>query len=896
MRQKVSDKIDELENLDIIEKVNTHTQWVSPVIVVPKPDGDIRLCVDMRRANEAIIRERHPIPTADEILYDINGSKVFSRLDLKYGYHQIELAEQSRNITTFVTHKGLYRYKRLMFGITSAPEQYQHIVAQVFHDIEGVQNISDDIVVHGQTKEEHDARLEKVLERIRETGLTLNRGKCQIGLSEIEFMGHVISGKGIGPTEERVKAIVNATPPKTSSEVRSFLGLVNFSGRYIPNLATISEPLRILTKQGVEFVWGPEQHASFAKLKECLAQAETLGHYSLNAAKTTVLTDASNVGLGAILLQEDSDGNSKVIGYASRALSDVERRYSTTEKEALAVVWGCEKFRIYLMGIDYELVTDHKPLEVLYGPRSKPNARIERWVMRLMPYRFKVRYAPGSGNIADALSRLVDTRNVGQSEIERETENYIYAVAREATPSALTTREVEEASKVDEELTMIRDSLSSTRWEKSCPQYYPVRDELSRLGYLVLRGTRLVIPKSLRERCVQLAHQGHLGIVGTKQQLRTKVWWPQMDKDVEKHVKSCHGCQIVESTVHPEPLKPTELPTGPWQDLAIDLLGPLPTGHYVFVVVDYYSRYYEIDIMKDTSSVKIVESLENMFCRHGLPVSVTSDNGPQFKSEQFRQYMKENGIVHRRTTPLHPAANGEVERQNRSLMKRIKIAHAQSKDWKTEIRTYLIAYRTTPHTTTGVSPAELMFGRKLRTKLPQIEQYARSQIDEGVRDKDASAKYRNKVYIDEKRRARESDLKVGETVLVKQKRTDKFSTPFCPEPYTLIEKNGNSCTVMSNNGVCYRRNSTFMKPYNVPANISHELSVNDEKSHPRSLEVVEKQQPVDPGSPVRVMEDTLDDNDDDPPDDPPPDVPSETVSRPRRDVKLPAKFTDYVMH
>ncbi|XP_033739246.1 uncharacterized protein K02A2.6-like [Pecten maximus] len=503
-----------------------------------------------------------------------------------------------------------------------------------------------------------------------------------------------------------------------------------------------------------------------------------------------------------------------------------------------------------------------------------------------MPYRFKVRYEPGTGNIADALSRLVGTRNVGQSKLKMETENYIRFVAREATPSALMTHEVEEASKEDDELSMVRECMESRRWDKTCTPYYPVRDELSRLGYLVLRGTRLVIPKYLRNKCIQLAHQGHLGIVGTKQQLRTKVWWPQMDRDVVKHVKSCHGCQIITGTVHPEPLKPTELPNGPLQDFAIDLLGPLPTGHYVFVVVDYYSRYYEIEIMKDTTSTKITESLENMFCRHGIPVSITSDNGPQFKADHFKDYMRENGIIHRRVTPLYPAANGEVERQNRSLMKRIKITHAQSKDWKTEIRTYLLAYRTTPHSTTGVSPAELMYGRKLRTKLPQKEHLGKSLIDEGVRDRDAHMKYRNKIYIDAKRGAQDSDLKVGESVLVKQKQTDKFSTPFCPTPYTLVEKNGNSCTVVSNDGVCYKRNSTFIKPFQTPEdNLDKQLS----GSPLGVIEDILDKQPS--GSPLGVMEDNLDDVDDDPPQD----IQTETLSRPRRDVKLSVKFKDFVM-
>jgi len=203
----------------------------------------------------------------------------------------------------------------------------------------------------------------------------------------------------------------------------------------------------------------------------------------------------------------------------------------------------------------------------------------------------------------------------------------------------------------------------------------------------------------------------------------------------------------------PEPLEPTPLPYGPWQDISIDFLGPLDSGHYVLVVVDYYSRYYEVEITKDTTSKKVIDSLERMFTTHGLPKSLTSDNAAQFKSEEFKEFLKQNGIWHRLATPLYPAANGEVERQNRSLMKRIKIAKAESKDWKREIRTSLFAYRTIPHSVTGVTPAELMFGRQLRTKLPEMDDL-NFQLDEEVRDRDAVNKHKNKQYIDGKRRAR----------------------------------------------------------------------------------------------------------------------------------------------
>ena len=297
LRDKIEQKLEELVKSDIIEPVEGPTPWVSPVVVVPKSSGDVRLCVDMRKANEAVVRERHPIPTVDDILYQLNGSTVFSKLDLKWGFHQIELEQQSRTITTFITHKGLYRYKRLMFGICSAPELYQYTIQQALASCEGAYNIHDDIIIHGRTVEEHDSRLRKTLECICEKGLTLNREKCVFGMSQLTFMGYLLSSKGIGPTESRVEAKVRAKEPGNAEEVRSFLGLVNFSARFIPNLASITEPLRALTRKNVTFVWGSEQQTAFDTLKSSLGNAETLAYFDRNAEETKLVTDASPVGL-----------------------------------------------------------------------------------------------------------------------------------------------------------------------------------------------------------------------------------------------------------------------------------------------------------------------------------------------------------------------------------------------------------------------------------------------------------------------------------------------------------------------------------------------------------------------------------------------------------------------
>ncbi|XP_046568676.1 uncharacterized protein K02A2.6-like [Haliotis rubra] len=744
---KLESKVQELIAKDIIEAVEEPTPWVNPVVIVPKASGDIRLCLDMRRANEAILRERHPIPTVDEVLQDMSESRVFSKLDLKWGFHQLELHPESRNITTFVTHCGLYRYKRLLFGINAAPEIYQHEIQKTLQGIPGVANISDDIVVHGPSTDEHDKRLEQVVQRLSSANLTLNVDKCEFKKSSITFMGHHLTDQGIDITKDKVEAVVSARQPENASEVRSFLGLVNFCSRFIPDYSTLAEPLRQLTRKNQPFVFGKDQVESFQSLKAALASGKTLGYYSL-AAKTRVIADASPVGLGSVLAQQQMDTSWRIISYASRSLSDVERRYSQTEKEALALVWACEKFHPYIYGISFELVTDHKPLEAIYSPKSKPCARIERWVLRLQQYDFKVVYAPGRSNIADPLSRLSREQFVKPQAVSSSAEEYVRFVAVNATPQAVTTREVEGASATDDELEMVRQCIDSSDWNHcELKQYVIVSSELCRIGKLVLRGNRIVIPMCLRPRVLSLAHEGHLGVVGTKQNLRSKVWWPNMDKDAERLCKTCHGCQLVSKPSPPEPIQTTELPSKPWENLAMDFLGPLPSGESILVVIDYYSRYYEYKVMKSTTAQKTVDVLKGMFSRHGLPVSIYSDNGPQFVSEVMGDYLTDSGIEHHRVTPRWPQANGEVERQNQSLVKRLKIAHATKQNWKEALQVYVTQYRATLHTVTGKSPAELLFGRKMRTKLPVL---IPESIDYEVRDRDAEKKGSSKLYANEK--------------------------------------------------------------------------------------------------------------------------------------------------
>ena len=373
----------------------------------------------------------------------------------------------------------------------------------------------------------------------------------------------------------------------------------------------------------VPFVWSSEQEKSFQELKKQLASASVLAYFDKDA-HTRVIADASPVGLGAVLVQ-DKNGESRVVCYASRSLSSVERRYSQTEKEALALVWACERFNLYLLGLPtFDLVTDHEALKVIYSRGSKPSARIERWVLRLQPYNYKVCCVKSQDNIADALSRLT---KIPASEKYRYDDEHVRMVALSAVPIALKIQEIESASAEDEDLQAVRSCLISGNWETAPKPYVWVRNELTYIGQVILRGTRIVIPNILRKRVLELAHEGHQGVVKMKERLRSKVWWPGVDKDAERKCRECYGCQLVTKATVPPPVKTTRMPERPWQDLALDLLGPMPTGESLLVLVDYFSRWVEVDVIKSTSSEAIIKCLDRQFSRYGVTSTLRSDNG-----------------------------------------------------------------------------------------------------------------------------------------------------------------------------------------------------------------------------------------------------------------------------
>lgn len=818
----VEQKLDEALHREIIEKVNEPSDWVSPIVVIFKPNGDIRICVDMRRANEAIKRENYPLPTFDGFMTKLRNARYFSRLDLVNAYHQLELDEESRPITTFITHKGMFRYKRLLFGVNSAPEIFQRIFEGLLSPCENCLNYLDDIIVYGGTEEEHDAHLEKVLNVLRDNNVVLNEAKCVTKVQNLEFLGHKLSANGIEAGEDKVKTILEFRPPHSKEEVRSFLGLVTYLGKFIPDLGSITEPLRQLVKRDAKFTWTPNHQESFNKLKQMLAKLPTLAYFDPQR-RTRLIADASPVALGAVLIQFDDQQIPRVISFASKSLSDVERRYSQTEKESLALVWGVERFYFYLAGLCFELVTDHKPLEAIFKPSSKPPARIERWVLRLQAFKFKIIYQPGKHNIADSISRLCQPTS--NESFDRETECHIRTLIEKTVPKAVSISQVFSESKRDEQLKEAANKIENETWEATDKNpYFPFRLELTTLGPIVLRGNRIVIPESLRPHIIKLAHEGHPGETVMKRRLRAKVWWPLIDRETEKFVKACRDCLLVSKPSHPPPMMRHKFPDGPWQCLAMDLMKATEIPEEILVVIDYYSRYQEIKFIKPSTSVTIIGQLKEMFSRLGIPKSIRADNGRQFTSREFHEFCEHNNIKVIHTPPYWPQANGEVENMNRAILKRLQISHAANRDYKAALQEFTLMYNVTPHGTTGKSPSELLYGRNIRDKIPSIADLCTEHMDEEAYEQDLLNKGKGKEREDTARGAREVDIRVGDKVLIKNVIVpNKLTTTFGEEAYEVLQRTGNEL-VLENGRRVIRRHVGHAKKIPDPATVTPQQS------------------------------------------------------------------------
>ena len=729
-----------------------------------------------------------------------------------------------------------------MFGINAASEIFQNAIEEILTGLPGCKNISDDIIVFGKTQREHDENLRGLLQRLQQHDVRLNKEKCSFSKSEIKFYGYIFSKNGIKADPGKIKAITDMSKPKNVSEVKSLLRMAQYVSRYIPDYATITTPLRLSTKQETPRLWADEQQQAFDKLKDTLTKNHVMLYFNPRLKTEVMIVDASPVELGGLLVQ---DG--KVISYASRALSDVEHRYSQTEREMLGVVWAAEHFHLYLYGSEFTIATDHKPHLGIFNSHKPTSARIDRWKLRLMPYNCQLTYRPGKDaeNPADFMSRHPSTAECEERNIA---EDYVNYICNQAVPKAMTLQEIKLETEKDSSLQALIKAIETNLWtDPEVQEYKKVKDELLVYKGTILRGNRIVVPNTLTNRAVDLAHVGHQGIVKTKQLIREKVWFPGVDKMVKEKVDSCLPCQAATTckAQRCEPLRMTPLPTAPWKELAMDFLGPLPSGDYLMVVIDEYSRFPEVEIVTSTSARSTIPKLDAIFARQGIPEVLRSDNRPCFNGVELKNFAEHLGFQHRKITPLWPRANGEAERFMMTLEKCVRTATIEHKNWKQELNKFIRQYRATPHSTTGISPCEALNQRKLKTTLPDVTppvcQQTIAETQKNLAERDTEQKKKIKAYVDQKLGVRESNIKLGDTVLVKQPKAKKLSTPFNPVPLVVEEKKKSMITASDGHKTVTRNSSMFkVVPSHIEHTGNHTQDMNEDVSaNPQPLEIQE---------------------------------------------------------
>nr|XP_055074185.1 uncharacterized protein K02A2.6-like [Misgurnus anguillicaudatus] len=781
---KVKEELTRMEQQGVISKVEEPTEWCAPMVVVPKPTGKVRICTDLTELNRSVMREKHPLPSVEHTLGQLAGAKVFSKLDANAGFWQVPLSKESSLLTTFITPFGRYCYNRLCFGISSAPEHFQKRMSRILEGLEGVVCQMDDVLVWGSTQSEHDERLRRTLSRLQEAGVTLNE-KCEFSRSKIKFLGQIIEETGVSADPDKVEAIKAMKQPCNVSETRRFLGMVNHLGKFLPHLTEKTQPLRDLLRKSNMWVWGSPQQVAFEEIKEELTKPPGLALYDTNK-DTVVSADASSYGLGAVLLQKQAENVWKPVAYASKSLSDTEKRYAQIEKEALATTWACERFAEFLIGKHFHIETDHKPLVPLLSSKKLDELppRIQRLRMRLLRFSYTISHVAGK-NIAtaDVLSRA-PVSDTAEGLSEEDINLYADSVMSSLPATEKRLREIQKHQDDDSTLLQLKKYCVSG-WpskfsiEKVFQPYLSFAGDLSVQNGLLLNGIRIVIPASLQAEMLQKLHEGHLGITKCRERAKQSVWWPGLSKELTKMIENCDTCARERTNLR-EPMLPTDFPSRPWSTVGADLFQK--DGKVYLVVVDYFSRFFEVAKLTSTTSEAVVEHFKSIFARHGIPEVVRSDNGPQFASECFRVFALDWGFSHVTSSPHFPQSNGQAERAVRTIKNLLKKAN--------DPYLALMAYRASP-LANGYSPAELLMGRKIRTRVPLIP----SQLNPNCPDveklvtKELIYKCKQKQNFDRRHKAHNmTHLQPGEHVWVRDmsERGTVVSAAGTPRSY-LIE-------------------------------------------------------------------------------------------------------------
>ena len=703
------------------------------------------------------------MPTIEEIATRLNGAKIFSVFDASNGFWQIELDEKSSLLTTFNTPFGRFKWKRMPFGINSAPEIWQRRMYEHIEGLKGVEVIADDFLVvgYGDTPEEwkadHDRNVRAFLDRCRQRNLKLNREKARLKQTEVRFVGHLLTPEGLKPDPRKVEAIVKMPEPNDASSLRRYLGMVNYLAKVLPRLSDETEVLRRLLDKDAEWCWLPAHAKAVSRIKAMMITAPVLAYYNVKKP-VTIQCDASQSGLGAALLQDGCP-----VAYCSRAMTQTEQNYAQIEKELLAVVFACEKFNHYIYARKNVAVeSDHKPLETIFKkPIHSSSKRLQRMRLRLQNYDLKVEYKRGTLlYLADTLSRAYlehtspdsdhcEVHAVRKSSFASELEQLKHH--EDVSVLARKLEAIRDATAQDEELQILIETIKvgsptsrsdvkkrSQRKRRVIELYWNSREELTTEDGLVYKGHRIVIPAAERPSTIKSLHESHIGVESTLRRARDIVYWPGITAALKDYLSKCPICNRYRPEQPKEPMIPHDVPRVPWEKVGVDLF-ELQKQEFL-IAVDYYSGMFEVQDLQSTTATRVVTILKSWFARHGLPKVVVSDNGPPFGSSAFQSFSEEWDFQHVTSSPRYPHSNGRVE----NAVKTCKSLLKKAKDDKQDPLLALLEWRNTPTEGMDASPAQLFFSRRTRTRLPIAQQLLEPNVIDEVHRKIQRRKQKQK--------------------------------------------------------------------------------------------------------------------------------------------------------